>query len=129
MRVDALMRKDEAELKALGGIIQEAGREGSLSADHQNRLDVMFGARFQKAWEAVKDDRVKNYTFKPSNRVVWIVVGRTRDYLVLPAAKFCSCDDFFYSVMEGKAFLCYHLIAQRLAEALRRFDRIEDDDE
>jgi predicted nucleic acid-binding Zn finger protein len=61
--------------------------------------------------------------------VVWIVVGRKRDYLILPAARFCSCDDFYYSVMEGKAFLCYHLIAQKLAEALGRYDQIEEDDD
>jgi predicted nucleic acid-binding Zn finger protein len=123
------MKKDEAETRALESIIQETKQKGKLTVEHQTRLSSIFGSRFLKAWEAVVDERVKNYIFKPSDRVVWIVVGRTRDYLILPAAKFCSCDDFYYSVMEGKAFLCYHLIAQRLAEALGRYDKIEEDDE
>jgi predicted nucleic acid-binding Zn finger protein len=123
------MKKNEAEIKALESIIQETRQQGTLTIEHQTRLSSIFGARFLKAWEAVGDDRVKFYVFKPSDRVVWIVVGKTRDYLILPDASFCSCDDFFYSVMEGKAFLCYHLIAQQLAEALGRYDRIEEDDE
>jgi predicted nucleic acid-binding Zn finger protein len=123
------MKKDEVEIKVLESIIQEIKQKGTLTVEQQTHLSSIFGSRFLKAWETVGDDRVKNYVFKPSNRVVWIVVGRTRDYLILPAARFCSCDDFYYSVMEGKAFLCYHLIAQRFAEALERYDKIEEDDE
>jgi predicted nucleic acid-binding Zn finger protein len=47
----------------------------------------------------VKEKRVKKYIFKPSNRVRWIVVGRTRDYIVLPSVGYCSCEDFFFRVM------------------------------
>ena len=47
----------------------------------------------------------------------------------MPAADFCSCDDFYYNIMDRKAHLCYHLIAQKLAEATDRFDLFEDDDQ
>ena len=123
------MEKGKAETQSLQEICLEAKEKGQLTEDHFVELRTLFGQRFSNAWEAIEDSRVKRYVFKPSERVVWIVVGRKRDYLILPAAGFCSCDDFYFGVMEGKAFLCYHLIAQKLAEALGRYDQIEDDDE
>jgi len=92
-------------------------------------LSTTFGQRFMKAWEAVKDKRVKKYIFKPSNRVVWIVVGRGRDYLIMPAADFCTCNDFYFRVMDKQIHLCYHLVAQKLAESLQNYDLYEEEDE
>ena len=123
------MEKGKAETQSLQEICLEAKEKGQLSKDHFVELRTLFGQRFSNAWEAIEDSRVKRYVFKPSERVVWIVVGRKRDYLILPTAGFCSCDDFYFGVMEGKAFLCYHLIAQKLAEALGKYDQIEDNDE
>jgi len=108
------MAKGAAEIDALKSVCEEAKQNGKITGENLTRLTAVFGSRFLKAWEAVKDDRVKKYAFKPSGRVVWIVVGRKRDYLVMPAADFCSCDDFYYNVMERRAHLCYHLIAQKL---------------
>jgi predicted nucleic acid-binding Zn finger protein len=123
------MKKGKAETQSLREICHEAEEKGQLTENHLAKLRTVFGQRFSNAWEAIEDSRIKRYVFKPSDRVVWIVVGRKRDYLILPAAGFCSCDDFYYSVMEGKAFLCYHLIAQKVAEALGRYDQIEEDDD
>jgi len=122
------MKESEPEIRILNVVCQEVAEKGKLTDECQKRLESVFGSRFSKAWEAVQDGQVKKYIFKPSNRLVWIVVGRERDYLIHPAAGFCSCDDFYYSVMEGKAYLCYHLIAQKLAEALGRFDEITESD-
>jgi len=123
------MERNGAEIDALNRVCREAKQKGKITGEHLTRLTTVFGSRFLKAWEAIKDDRVKKYTFKPSNRVVWIVVGRKRDYLVMPAADFCSCDDFYYNVMERKAHLCYHLIAQKLAESLGWYDKIDEGDD
>ncbi len=123
------MEKSEAETDTLKSICEEAKREGKITGEHLTRLTEVFGSRFLKAWEAVRDDRVKKYTFKPSGRVVWIVVGRERDYLVMPAADFCSCDDFYFNVMERKAHLCYHLISQKIAECLGWYDKIDEGDD
>lgn len=123
------MGKGEAETDALKSICEEAKREGKITGEHLTRLAEVFGSRFLKAWEAVRDDRVKKYTFEPSGRVVWIVVGRERDYLVMPAADFCSCDDFYFNIMEKKAHLCYHLIAQKIAECLGWYDKIDEGDD
>ncbi len=81
------------------------------------------------SWNTVKERRVKKYTFRPSGRTVWIVVGRKMEYLVMPAADFCSCDDFYYHVMDGVAHLCYHLIAQKIADSLGWYDLIKERDD
>ncbi len=47
----------------------------------------------------------------------------------MPAAEFCSCDDFYFRVMDGEVHLCYHLIAQKIAAALKQYDEIEENDE
>jgi predicted nucleic acid-binding Zn finger protein len=88
-----------------------------------------FGERGEKAWELLRENRVKRYTFKPSGRIVWIVVGRGGDHLIYPAVGYCGCGDFYFSVMEGKALVCQHLIAQRLADKLGWFDTVEESDE
>jgi len=92
-------------------------------------LSRLYGYRFSKAWEALKENRVKKYVFKPSGRVVWIVVGRDREYLIYHVVGYCSCDDFYFNVIDGKVPLCHHLIARKLAEVLGRFEVVEQSDE
>jgi predicted nucleic acid-binding Zn finger protein len=41
---------------------------------------------------------------------------------------YCSCDDFYFSVIDGKVPLCHHLIARRLAEVVGRFEVVEQGD-
>jgi len=84
--------------------------------------------RFSRALEAVKKRKVKKYVFKPSGRVIWIVVGKKREYIVLPKVSFCSCDDYYYRIMNDEASLCYHLIACWIAETTGEFDLIEEED-
>jgi predicted nucleic acid-binding Zn finger protein len=90
------------------------------------QLIMDFGERGERAWELLRENRVKRYTFKPSGRIVWIVVGSGGDHLIYPAVGYCGCDDFYFSVMEGKALVCQHLIAQRLADRLGWFDGVEE---
>jgi len=123
------MEKSETEVDVLRNVCEEAKQGGKITGEHLTRLTTVFGSRLLKAWEALKDERVKRYTFKPSGRVVWIVVGRARDYLIMPAADFCSCDDFYFNIMDRKAHLCYHLIAQKMADSLGWYDKIEEGDD
>ncbi len=118
-----------SELETLRRICKEASKEKKISNTDLEKLSVGFGQRFARAWKAVEEKNVKKYMFKPSNRIVWIVVGKQRDYLIMPAADFCTCDDFYFRVMDKQAHLCYHLIAQKLAETLERYGTFEDDDE
>ena len=74
----------------------------------------IYGSMFMRGLRRALDG-VKRYLFKPSGRELWVIVGESREYLILPHAPYCSCDDYYYAVMDGKAMLCQHLIAYRIA--------------
>ena len=54
-----------------------------------------------------------------------MVAGRGRDYQVLPDSLFCTCDDYYFRVMEHKKQLCYHIIAQQLSVAMNKQNSID----
>ena len=87
-------------------------------------LTTVFQKRFPQALGLVEGGRVRKYQFSPSGRTVWVVTGRGRDYQVLPDSLFCTCDDYYFRVMEHKKQLCYHIIAQQLSEAMGRYNLI-----
>lgn len=117
------------ELAALERVCSEAGSEGSLRRDQWDLLKSTFGARFEKAWRLVSEKRIKHYTFKPSGRTAWIAIGRDAEYQMLPNARYCSCDDFYFRIIAEGGGLCYHLVAQRLAEALNFYEEVSEEDE
>jgi len=109
-------------------IVRSTVREiGYINDQQRHILSKMYGERQNRALRAVEEGRVKKYIFQPSGRIVWIVVGKKRDYLVMPEISFCSCYDFYFQFDRGH--LCYHIIAQKLAEAICAFDTFEDDDQ
>jgi predicted nucleic acid-binding Zn finger protein len=120
---------DASELNTLRRVCTEAAAEKRIREADLSKLSAAFGQRFEKALEAVRDRRVKKYVFRPSNRIVWIVVGRGRDYLIMPAADFCMCDDFYFRAMDRQIHLCYHLIAQKIAETTESYELYEEEDE
>ena len=122
-------KTEESEIDTLNVICKQAKAEDKLSGKNLTDLYDLFGQRFTKALEALKENRVKKYIFKPSNRTVWIVVGRERDYLIMPEAEFCTCDDFYFRVLDRKIHLCYHLIAQKIARNLCWYEVIDENDE
>jgi predicted nucleic acid-binding Zn finger protein len=119
---------DNSEIDALNAICREAKAEDKLSGKSLTELYELFGQRFTKALGALKENRVKKYVFKPSGRTVWIVIGRERDYLIMPEAEFCMCDDFYFRVLDREIHLCYHLIAQKIARNLEWYETIEEND-
>ena len=120
---------EKSEIELLNIACKEAKAEGKLTGKNLTKLYDVFGQRFTKAFETLKENRAKRYVFKPSGKVVWIVVGKERDYLIMPEAEFCTCDDFYFRVMDKKVHLCYHLIAQKLAKNLNWYESIEEHDE
>jgi len=119
----------ESENDLLVSVCKEAKAGGKLTGGDLTRLFEVFGQRFTRSFEALKENRVKKYVFRPSGRNVWIVVGKERDYLIMAEAEFCTCDDFYFRVVDKKVHLCYHLIAQKLAKALGWYEGIEEHDE
>jgi predicted nucleic acid-binding Zn finger protein len=117
---------ENSEIKKLHLICRKAKKEGKLSGKNLNELHDVFGQRFIKALDVLKTNRVKKYIFKPGSKIVWVVIGRERDYLVIPEADFCTCDDFYFRVLDRKVHFCYHLIAQKIACCLGWYDSIEE---
>ena len=110
-------------------VLDEVRTQKELSRSNWERLRNTFGDRFDRAWRLVQERRVKRYTFHPSGRVVWVVIGQGGEYQIYPAAGYCGCDDFFFRVIDGEAGLCYHLMGQKIAEALGSFDSVDEEDE
>ena len=104
-------------------------RAKQIGTAERRRLLRVFGDRYTKALAALEAGRVRKHVFSPSGRTIWTVVGEEREYQILPAAMFCSCNDFYFRVLSHDAFLCYHLIAQKLAEALGQHVVIEEGDD
>jgi len=118
-----------SEVNILRNICKKAKKEDKITGKNLTKLYEVFGQRFIKAFEALKENRVKKYIFKPSGTIVWIVVGKERDYLLMPEAEFCTCDDFYFRVLDREVHLCYHLIAQKIANILKWYDALEERDE
>jgi predicted nucleic acid-binding Zn finger protein len=53
------------------------------------------------------------------------VKGRKGVYQVISETNFCNCDDYYFRVMDGKKALCYHIVAQKVAFALGRYETSE----
>jgi predicted nucleic acid-binding Zn finger protein len=104
----------------------ESGKE--LSPRLNETLKKLFGERFTNGWELANSKKVGRYEFTPSGRTVWVVQGRKSKYQVMPDIPFCYCDDYYFRVMDKKRGLCYHIIAQRIAAALGKFEKIQKKD-
>jgi predicted nucleic acid-binding Zn finger protein len=117
------MMNDEFK-KTLKGI----KKRHALSGSDLLVLTQYSGDRFWKALQAVATDLVKKYIFEPSGREAWVVIGKSRDYRVL-SELYCDCEDFYINVIVKRTTdLCYHILAQILAEALETFSEIRLDD-
>lgn len=82
----------------------------------REKLKKAHGPKYFKAEELISSSSVKKYTFFPSGKIVWIVVGKEKEYFVIPGL-YCQCDDFYINtVIRKKADFCYHMIAQLVAE-------------
>jgi len=115
--------------KQLTDWIQSIATQRLVSEDVKNRLTGMFGAKFDHSMKTVEEGRVKRITFNPSRRVVWQISGKGRDYVILSNAEYCSCEDFYFRVIDHEELLCYHILAQKLAEALGRYSSTEEQDQ
>lgn len=88
-------------------------------------MSKVFEKRFPQALAVVEARKVTTYRFRPSGRTVWVVKGRKGEYQVMPDSMFCTCDDYYFRVMDNKKQLCYHLVAQQIAEAAGRYDVLD----
>jgi len=115
----------ERELEAIEAVCREMASSGKLTDAQKRRLADQLGDRFKNALELVEKRKVHRFRFKPSGRTIWSVKGRKGVYQVIPETNFCSCDDYYFRVMNGKKALCYHIVAQKISSALRKFGTTE----
>src|SRR6266700_8413807 len=111
-----------AEDTVLRQVSEELRRTHLLTSEQKQALSKVFEKRFPQALAIVEARKVTSYRFKPSGRTIWVVKGRKGEYQVMPESMFCTCDDYYFRVMDNKKQLCYHLVAQQIAEALGQFD-------
>ncbi|MEN3048003.1 MAG: hypothetical protein ABDH63_04395 [Candidatus Caldarchaeales archaeon] len=82
----------------------------------------------EEARKLAEEGRVKRYVFRPSGRVVWVVVGRRREYIVMPEVNYCTCDDYYFRVIGGQKPSCYHIAAVRTAISEGSYVEVEEED-
>ncbi len=88
-----------------------------------------YGAKLDRAIDAVLAGGVKETRFLPSGRTVITVVGRLGDEFVDPERPYCSCSNFFFRVLGGREEICYHLLSYKIAVKTGKVDVIEFSDE
>ncbi len=111
----------KSEKKVFQEIYRKVTKTKNITEKQKKRMMKTFGTRFEKAYQTILDRKVKKYIFKPSEKQVWIVIGKGNIYQILPSVNFCSCNDFYFRVIGQEIFLCKHLIAQKLADALEKY--------
>ncbi len=109
------------EVNLLREISQELRRTHLLTESQKQVLSKVFEKRLPQALAIVESGKVAIYRFRPSGRTLWIVKGRKGEYQVMPDSMFCTCDDYYFRVMDKKKQLCYHLVAQQIAEGIGKF--------
>lgn len=112
----------QLENELMTSAIAELKSQRRLTSRTEGRLREILGERFTNGWELATSRRVSRIEFKPSGRIIWAVQGRKSEYQVIPDIPFCYCDDYYFRVMDKKRGFCYHIIAQKFAEAMSEFE-------
>ena len=117
-----------------------AKKKGVIDDELINFIDTIFPNKADKVLDVIKKGITK-YTFKPSNRVIWLALGsikkkvkiyskddidtKNREYLIYPKI-YCSCLNFYKEVVINQSIgYCKHLITQVICEALNKYKKVE----
>ena len=93
-----------------------------------NFIDSIFPNKVDKVLEVIKRG-VTKYNYKPSNRIVWVTLGKTSEHMIYPKL-YCSCQDFYKNVViQRKRSFCKHLVAQSICEGSGDFKELDLQDE
>ncbi len=112
----------------LSELLEDLTEKKKIDEDFVQKLESLSPDMSLKALEIVNRGIVK-YIFNPSNRIVWVVRGNEKEYLIYPRL-FCSCKSFYKSVVsEKRNVVCKHIIAQLISEALQTYQTKEAKDE
>jgi predicted nucleic acid-binding Zn finger protein len=104
-----------------------------LSKDDLTQDDIeyfthKYGKKFVKALRTVEEGKIIRFQFSPSESVTWIAKGRGRQYLIIPEL-YCTCRSFYQEVVISRETnMCYHLLAQKIAEIREEYRTQESTD-
>lgn len=77
--------------------------------------------------ELVETGRVKKVQFRPSSKIIWMVVGKDSEYWTDPDLQFCSCKDFYFKTLSAGE-PCYHLKGIKKAIEAKSYVTLDFDD-
>lgn len=101
-----------------------AKKKGVIDDELINFIDTIFPNKADKVLDVIKKGITK-YTYKPSNRVIWLALGENREYLIYPKL-YCSCLNFYKEVVINQSIgYCKHLITQVICEALNKYEKVK----
>lgn len=80
-----------------------------------------------RASTAVSAGSVKRLVFRPSGRIIWMVVGTDNEHWADPDLGFCTCKDFYFKALSGGSE-CYHLKSIGKAKEASQFVQTDFDD-
>ncbi|MFW9834402.1 MAG: hypothetical protein ACFFEK_10435 [Candidatus Thorarchaeota archaeon] len=93
----------------------------NLTQDDIEYFKKKYGKKFVRALRTVEEGKIIKFKFSPSETVTWIAKGRRRQYHVIPEL-YCTCRSFYQEVVISReSNMCYHLLAQRIAEIRKEF--------
>lgn len=82
----------------------------------------------EKIESVISEKRIKLHVFEPSQRKIWTIVGKEKEYWIDPEENFCSCQSYYFNSIEDKRE-CYHLKSVKLAQKENRVEFIKFSDE
>lgn len=82
----------------------------------------------EKIKSVISQKRIKLHIFEPSQRKIWTIVGKEKEYWIDPQLNFCSCQSFYFNSTSGKNN-CYHLESITLAQKENKVEIIKFSDD
>jgi len=81
-----------------------------------------ISSRLQEAEKLVEAECVKKYIIDNHNER-WVVVGNSRDYLIITEPQWCRCYDFQRNLMSDDiVHQCKHNLAVKIAQSKGKYD-------
>ena len=87
-------------------------------------MTVEFSSRLEDAKKLVARNSVKKYIIDEKVER-WVVVGNSREYLVLVDPYWCLCYDFQHGVLNNRITQCKHNLAVQIALKENKYDIIK----
>ncbi|UCD02274.1 MAG: SWIM zinc finger family protein [Promethearchaeota archaeon] len=104
-------------------VFQKAKEKKVIDDEFISFLETIFPDKSSNVLDVLKRGIIR-YTYKPSNRIVWVAMGENQEHLIYPKL-YCSCQDFYKSVVvKKKRKFCKHILAQIISDALNSYKEV-----